>query len=95
MIRNSVPSSAAAKALAEPAKTIAKYPWRTMEVWESFAVAPNEATWTTINTSCYKWSKKLNKKFRAINHGDKGIEVARLPMSEVRTSFVDAMEKAE
>ena len=58
---------------------IKKYPWRTLEVGQSFLVEPNEANWTTISTSCYKWSKKLGVKLRAYNHGDKGIEVARLP----------------
>lgn len=60
----------------------AKYPWRNLEVGSSFLVAPNEANMTTISTSCYKWSKKLNRKFRAFDHGDKGIEVARLPNEE-------------
>jgi hypothetical protein len=60
-----------------------KYPWRSLQEGQSFLVAPNEANWTTISTSCYKWSKKLGVKFRAINHGKDGIEVARLPMGEV------------
>lgn len=61
---------------------IVKYPWRSLEEGQSFLVAPNEANWITISTSCYKWSKKLGRKFRAINHGEKGIEVARLPLSD-------------
>lgn len=60
-------------------KTALKYPWRTLEVGQSFLVEPGEANWTTISTACYKWSKKLGQKIRAFNHGDKGIEVARLP----------------
>lgn len=55
-----------------------KYPWQTLAIGESFLVAPNEANWNTISKSCYKWSKKLNKKFRAVDHGADGIEVARL-----------------
>lgn len=78
-------SSDTAKSLADTKKSTvigtAKYPWRYMEVGQSFHVTTGEATWTTISTSCYKWSKKLNRKFRAVNHGDAGIEVARLPMS--------------
>lgn len=57
-----------------------KYPWRTLEEGQSFLVKPNEANWTTISTACYKWSKKLNKKFRAFDHGADGIEVARIKM---------------
>jgi len=69
------------KALEPPNKPIVgipKYPWRSLQEGQSFLVAPNEANWTTISTSCYKWSKKLGVKLRAINHGEKGIEVARL-----------------
>lgn len=57
---------------------IKKYPWRDLEIGTSFHVNPNEANFTTISTSCYKWSKKLGKKFRAVDHGENGIEVARL-----------------
>ena len=78
MTRTVYPSSDLAKApKAAPVGTV-KYPWRSLEVGQSFLVAPNEANWTTISTSAYKWSKKLNCKFRAVNHGEAGIEVARL-----------------
>ena len=76
------PSSAAARDMENlkrnPNIGIEKYPWRSMEVGTSFHVAPNEANYKTISTSCYKWSKKLGKRFRAVNHGENGIEVARL-----------------
>jgi len=81
MERPVYPSSPLAQTPKAPVQFAAKYPWRTLEVGQSFLVAPNEANWTTISTSCYKWSKKLNKKFRAFNHGADGIEVARLPDS--------------
>lgn len=76
------PSSDTARAMNDPNRPprvgTAKYPWHSLKVLESFHVAPNEANFTTISTSCYKWSKKLGKKFRAIDYGEKGIEVARL-----------------
>lgn len=78
MERPTYPSSDLAK---EPKATrigTAKYPWRSLDVGMSFLVAPNEANWITISTSCYKWSKRLGRKFRAVNHGENGIEVARL-----------------
>lgn len=78
MNRPVYPSSDLAKATKPPKIGTAKYPWRSLEEGQSFLVATNEANWITISTSCYKWSKKLNRKFRAVNHGEKGIEVARL-----------------
>lgn len=78
MERPVYPSSDLAKAPRQPKIGTAKYPWRSLEVGQSFLVAPNEANWITISTSCYKWSKKLERKFRAVNHGEQGIEVARL-----------------
>ncbi len=80
MSRPVYPSSDLALKPAKPVVGILKYPWRTLEEGQSFLVEPNEGNWTTISTSCYKWSKKLGKKFRAVNHGEKGIEVARLPL---------------
>ena len=81
------PSSPAATTKKPPKIGIPKYPWHSLEVGQSFLVAPGEANWTTISGSCYKWSKKLGKKFRAINHGDEGIEVARLEIIEEKKSF--------
>ena len=78
MSRPVYPSSDLAKTPKLPKIGTAKYPWRTLDVGMSFLVAPNEANWITVSTSCYKWSKKLGCKFRAVNHGEKGIEVARI-----------------
>lgn len=64
-----------------------KYPWRSMAVGTSFHVDIKEANYKTISTSCYKWSKKLNKKFRAIDHKENGIEVARLPDPLAKEGF--------
>lgn len=85
MERPVYPSSDLALAPKTPKIGTAKYPWRSLEVGKSFLVAPDEANWTTISTSCYKWSKKLGRKFRAVNHGEKGIEVARLPIAGIET----------
>jgi len=60
---------------------VIKYPWKELEEGQSFLVPSGEGNWITISTACYKWSKKLGKKFRAVNHGADGIEVARLKVT--------------
>jgi hypothetical protein len=68
--------------LLEPVKPVVgtkKYPWRDLEVGEAFGVEPGTANWTTISTVCYKWSKKLGRKFRARRAPDGWIAVVRLP----------------
>ena len=65
--------------LIKPRKKVSKYPWRSLEIGKSFII-PNDGSvkFKTIEDSCYKWSKKLNRIFRAANHGEHGIEVGRL-----------------
>lgn len=60
-------------------KTTHKYPWKTINVGESFLVPPTEVVkFSTLYNSASKMGKKLGKRFRVIQH-DIGIEVARLP----------------
>jgi hypothetical protein len=75
---------------------IEKYPWRSLPVGKSFFVdtKENEVKLQTMQSAASRWSKKLNRKFRVIKWPN-GIEVARLPMSEVKASFIDVMEKVE
>ena len=60
-------------------KTTHKYPWKILNVGESFLVPPTEVVkFSTLYNSASKMGKKLGKRFRVIQH-DIGIEVARLP----------------
>lgn len=65
-----------------------KYPWRTLPEGESFFINTKEhvVKLSTIQSAASRWSKKLNRKFRAVkweedeeNNIKEGIEVARLP----------------
>jgi len=78
-VRPTFPSSAMATATKITKIGSPKYPWSTMDVGTSFHVATGEATYATIRNSCSKMGKKFKRKFRAIDHGNDGIEVARLP----------------
>lgn len=57
-----------------------KYPWLQLPVGKSFFIRKSEhpVKIATIRTSCSRWSKKLGRHFRAVEHAE-GIEVARLP----------------
>lgn len=77
-----LPSSPMVQAIEDTDKPrkigIVKYPWRYLAVGRSFKIPLSEnVKFTTINNSCYKWSKKLDRTFRAFQHDD-CIEVARI-----------------
>ena len=94
-------SSATALAMDDPSTYrkigIEKYPWRSLPVGKSFHINITEGQpkFNTIQNSCYKWSEKLGRKFRAVNHGDKGIEVARLPDPVGTTTIVNLFDQKE
>ena len=78
-----VNSTDAAKTKEKPKVFTAKYPWRTLTSGQSFIIPTDvPVKFKTIEDSCYKWSKKLKKKFRAVDHGEHGIEVALLSENE-------------
>jgi hypothetical protein len=54
-----------------------KYPWYLLDVGKSFTIKDSDVGYNTIVTSCYRWSKKLKRTFKAYKH-DGVIEVARL-----------------
>lgn len=57
----------------------AKYPWRTVPVGKSFAVARGEIKVTSLVSLAYKTGKRLGMKFIVIVHGvDEPFEVARI-----------------
>ena len=58
-----------------------KYPWRTIAIGESFVVPYFDAQEATLRTACYQMGKKLGKRFRLVNHGEKiGYEIGCLPI---------------
>lgn len=67
---------------------IEKYPWRSLPIGKSFYVdtEKNTVKLQTMQSAASRWSKKLNRQFRAIKW-EKGIEIARLPDKTVGTDF--------
>lgn len=62
-----------------------KYPWRALMEGKSFFIdtKTNAVRLQTMQSAASRWSKKLNRRFRAVAH-DGGIEVARLPDDVVK-----------
>lgn len=58
-----------------------KYPWRTLEVGQAFAVDTKltPVKLQTLQSAASRWSKKLGKQFRVMAWENEIIEVARLP----------------
>lgn len=52
-----------------------KYPWRDILPGQSFAVAVGEAKYTTLVSAAHRMGKKWNKRFRVLDHGDRGLEI--------------------
>lgn len=76
-----------------------KYPWNTVPAGKSFAVVRNDIKFNVLRSLASRTGKKLNRKFRVIDHKDNGpYEVAHLVMSEdeaVATSsnVIEALNK--
>ncbi len=57
----------------------AKYPWRTLPIGSSFSVPFADIKYKTLYNYAGRMSKKLNKVFRVVDHGEAiGYEVGRL-----------------
>lgn len=76
-MRKLFPSSEKAKAPAKKSWLVRKYPWNEVLPGFSFIVGKNEGVSVqTLKVQAYKASKRLNKRFVVVDHGDNGIEVA-------------------
>lgn len=80
-----VPSSPQALAGGNDARRRGLYPWRALGVGQSFAVPKDFIKLVTLQSLAYRTGKRLGVRFRVVDHGDAGYEVARL-------SEVDANE---
>ncbi len=55
------------------------YPWQTLIVGRSFIIPPEAGKkYSSIVNLAYRTGKRLGKKFRVMDHGQHGIEVARV-----------------
>jgi hypothetical protein len=73
------PSSPMASAPREDRRGFkSKYPWRLLEVGKSFIVPAGSIKLTVMQASAYKAGKRLARTFRVVDHGEAGLEVARL-----------------
>lgn len=71
-----VPSSAS---LTESNATKTIYPWRSLEIGQSFGLVASEVNIETVKSLAYKTGKRLNRKFKVKKLNDDIIEVGRLP----------------
>lgn len=58
---------------------VAKYPWRELPEGKSFHVNHEDAKYESLCVLANRTGKRLKRRFRVINHGAQGMEVARLP----------------
>lgn len=54
------------------------YPWDTLEIGQSFFVPIGKAKFSTLQPQASRIGKRLKKTFTVVDHGENGIEVARI-----------------
>lgn len=82
-MRQLYPSSP--KALDKPVRGIreAKYPWKEIQVGQSFSIGHDEIKLESLRPFVSRMAKKFGKKFRVIDHGaEAGYEVSCQPFVE-------------